>query len=198
MADRGLELENPSNTFLEEARIDYTDEIDDEALKVIGKTEEYLRDKKKQSQKQLLKHFFEWVSKIKDKQMICHVLQYDYSFLRIKAYTYRLEFPIPHRGYDLHALAQLKFHQIKGKFKLKEKNGSIESDFGLPNILEFCGIEDERVRIEMGTGKVLKEGKPHDGLEDAKLEAECFYRIVHGKGLSKEYGKFKVPDYLKK
>jgi len=43
---------NTMEEFFDEARIDDEDEINDGALKVIGKTEEELRDKNKQSQKE--------------------------------------------------------------------------------------------------------------------------------------------------
>ena len=54
-----LEFENPENQFLEEARIDDEDKIEEEALKVGGKTKEELRDPNKQSQKELLDNFIE-------------------------------------------------------------------------------------------------------------------------------------------
>jgi len=55
-----LDLDNPENVFLDEARIDDSDIIENDALKVIGKTPEYLRDRSKQSQKDLLIKFFLW------------------------------------------------------------------------------------------------------------------------------------------
>ena len=57
-----VELENPKNQFLEESRIDEKDEIDQEALKVNGQTEGGLRDKNKQSQKQLILNFIDVVN----------------------------------------------------------------------------------------------------------------------------------------
>jgi DNA polymerase III epsilon subunit-like protein len=193
-----IELENPNNFFLEEARIDDSDEIDEEALLVIGKDEPYLRDKNKQSQKQLLEKFFEWTKKIKNKELLCHNTQYDYAFIYIKAEMYGLEAPIPHRCFDLHTIAQVKFYQLNNEFKLKIKDNDLTSDFGLSNILTFCGIEDKRIHLEMGTNKVKKDGTPHNGLEDAKLEAECFSRIVYGKNLLQEFSENLIPDYLKK
>lgn len=186
-----LVLDNPDSTFLEEARIDDSDIIEEEALKVIGKTESYLRDKTKQSQKELLQKFFSWTKNIKEKEMLCHNPQFDYSFLIIKAAKYKLKFPFPHKCFDLHTIAAVKYYQLNKKF-VKEKDASAMSS---SKIFEFCGIKDERIRLE--EGKVVKEGKPHNGLEDAKLEAESFSRIVYGKPLLKDYEKFPVPDYLR-
>ena len=52
-----FELENPESYFLQEGRIDDEDKIMEEALKITEKTEEELRDKNKQSQKQLILNF---------------------------------------------------------------------------------------------------------------------------------------------
>ncbi|MDP3027107.1 MAG: 3'-5' exonuclease [Nanoarchaeota archaeon] len=182
-----LELENPANTFLEEARIDDEDEIlnDSQAkkkvLEVTGKTKEEFRDKSKQSQKQLLEHFFKWCENIKIKNFVCQNPQFDYSFIAlVKAKKYGLLLTFPYRAFDLHSIAQLKHFEVKGGFLIKED----KSDMGLTNILEFCGMRDNR--------------KEHNALEDAKLTAEAFSRLVYGKSLFPEYAEFPVPDYLKK
>ncbi len=67
---------------------------------------------------------------------------------------------------------------------------------GLRNILKLCGIEDERRSVR--EDKISREGKPHNALEDAKLTAECFSRLVYGKNLFPEYAKFKIPGELTK
>ena len=54
---------------------------------------------------------------------------------------------------------------------------------GLKNTLKFCGMADNR--------------KNHNALEDAKLTAECFSRIVNGNILFSEFKDFKIPEYLK-
>jgi len=182
--------------FLEEGRIDEEDKISEEALTIIGKTEEELRDKNKQSQKELLKNFFKWLEERKMKNLLCHLPEFDQGFLRKKMLKYFKEdpfWPDFHRAFDLHTIAQVKFFELNGKFLTKEDNNS---DMGLGNILKLCGIEDERKRLE--NGKISKEGKPHNALEDAKLEAECFSRLMFGKNLFPEFDKFEIPEELKK
>jgi len=44
----------------------------------------------------------------------------------------------------------------------------------------------------------LKEGKAHNALEDCRLEAECFSRLVYGQNLIQEYARFPIPKYLTK
>lgn len=170
--------------FLEEGRIDNNNEVLDEpgaskkVLEVIGKTEEELRDIEKQSQKQLLINFFKWCD-VKNNNFICQNPQFDYGFLEFNARRYGLNFPVHHRCFDLHSIAQLKYAALHGNFLIKENH----SDMGLTNILEFVGMKDNR--------------KAHNALEDAKLTAECFSRLVYGRNLIEEYSQFKVPDYLK-
>lgn len=187
-----VDLDNPKNTFLEEAKLEEVDEIQQAALDVVGKTEEELRDKNRQSQKEMLEHFFEWAKSIKVKNLVCQG-QWDFPYILIKANKFGLEFPFPHRCFDLHSIAQVKHFEVKGGLLIKED----KSGMGLDSVLEFCGIKDERRRIDR-KGVLVKEGKPHNALEDAKLEAEAFSRLVYGKNLLPEFSKFKIPEYLLK
>ncbi len=189
-----IELEKPTNQFLEEATIDDEDEISEEALKVIGKTEAELRDKRKQTQKNLLFAFLKWMGSVDKKDLLCHNPQFDQNFLRFKFMKYSNKdpfWPNYHRAFDLHSVAQAKFFEVNKKFLIKEDH----SDMGLSNILKLCGLEDKRVKIK--DGRIEKEGTPHNALEDCKLEGECFSRIIYGKNLFPEYIQFKIPDYLK-
>lgn len=190
-----IELEKPTNQFLEEAKIDDEDKISEEALKVIGKTEIELRNKSKQSQKELLNKFLEWMKSVDKKDLLCHNPQFDHSFLRdkfIKYFDKDFFWPDYHRAFDLHSIAQMKFFEINKKFLIKEDH----SDMGLPNILKLCGLEDKRVKIK--DGRIEKEGTPHNALEDCKLEGESFSRLMFGKNLFPEYAEFPVPTYLQK
>ena len=175
-----LDLNNPENQFLEEARIDEEDEIQKEALGLTGKNEEKLRDLNKQSQKQLLENFFKWVEEIKIKNFVCENPQFDIGFISTKARKYGLKIGFHHRAFDLHSIAQTRYFQINKKFLFDFDH----SDLGLTNILQFVGMRDDR--------------NAHNALEDCKLEAECFSRLVYGKSLFLEYQKFKIPDCLKK
>ena len=186
-----IDLNNPENIFLEESRIDEEDLVTESSKKVTGKTDDELRDKSKQSQKKLLERFFEWCKKAKIKNFICQNPQFDTSFLKIRALKYGLEYPFHYRAFDLHSIASLKYKQIKGYFLMRENYSGMNFSF----IINFCGLEDNR--IEMEDGKVIKEGTPHNALEDAKLTAECFSRIAYGRVFLEEFKKFEVPDYLK-
>ncbi len=174
-----IELENPENFFFEEGRIDDEDWINLDSLKITGKREEELRDKEKQSQKQLLSNFFKWAVKIKNNDCIAQNPQFDWSFLNFKAEKYGIRFPLFYRTLDLHSIAQLKYFQLYGKFLIKNNL----SDMGLSNIIAFCGMKDERT--------------VHNALEDARITGECFARIVFGKNLFADYDKYEIPWYFK-
>jgi len=183
-----IELENPKNIFLEDARLEDENEIVDttnlvdakKVIEVLGMTEEEMRNKNKQSEKQLLKNFFEWIKRVKIKNFICHNPQFDYGFVWTKANKYSLKVPFYHRCFDLSTIALIRHYDINGKFLIKEDY----TDMGLKNILAFVGMLDER--------------KAHNALEDCKLEAECFSRLLNGKNLFPEFSKFPIPEYLKK
>ena len=191
-----LDSDNPKNIFFEECRIDDEDIVEDIALKLCGKTELELRDKKKQSQKQMLSNFFAWTKTVKIKNFLsqCPFIL-DFPILRFKADKYKIEntfFPNNYRTFDLHSIAQTIHYKINKRFLFRENS----SDMGLGNIQRFCGIKDERIQISLG--KVVKQGSPHNALEDTKIQAECFSRLIHGKNLLPDFEKFPIPEYLLK
>lgn len=170
------ELENPKNTFLQEARIDDEDEVTRESLIVIEKTEEELRDKKKQSQKQLIENFLDWCKTCKERIIAGQNVGWDISFIQNKCLRYNMHDKFHDatgvRIIDLHTIGNLKYKEKYGVFKLK--NG--KSDMNLSSVMEFCGLEDKRKILDKG--KVIKEGDPHNALTDAKLTAECLKRLL--------------------
>ncbi len=178
-----VDFDNSERVFLEEARIDDDDLIYEKGkvklFDIIGKTEEQLRDKTKQSQKEMLEKFFKWCEKSKIKNFMCECPQFDVAFLEIRALKYGLKFPFHYRSFDLHSIAQAKMLEVNGKFSIEYDHTS-----GLRKIIPFCGMKDERGF--------------HNALEDAKLTAECFSRVLKGKNLLKEYEHFPIPGYLKR
>jgi len=191
-----IELENPENQFLEEARIDDEDIVQQEALKIIGKTEEQLRYANKQSQKQLILNFLKWAKTCKTKLIVGHNIGWDLFFLTKKGYDYdiaeKIRYVIGSNGIDTYSIAQLKHLELNNDFAFKEDG---RGKMGLKRVLKFCGLEDNRKKNEKG--KII-EGKPHNALEDAKLTGECFSRLMYGKNLLQEFAEFKIPEELKK
>lgn len=171
---------NNKEEFFQEGRIDNQDIAEEGALKVIGKTEAELRDENKQSQKELLKEFFKWIETRQVKNFLCQNPQFDLTFIEIKAKKYDLDMPFKYKCFDLHTISQMVYHRIHGRFLFKEDS----SEMNLKNILEFVGMEDNR--------------QAHNALEDTKLTAECFWRLMYGKNLFPEYSEFKISKELLK
>ncbi len=193
-----IELENPENQFLEEARIDNEDLVQEGALRITGKTEQELRDSNKQSQKKLILNFIEWAKICKDRIIIGHNIGWDLIILQNKCIKYNLHKElrktIGFKGLDTYSIAQLKHFEIKGDFAFKEDG---RGDMGLHKVLEFCGMQDNRINLD-DNDEIEKEGTLHNALEDAKLTGECFSRLMYGKNLLQEFAKFKIPEELKK
>jgi DNA polymerase III epsilon subunit-like protein len=187
-----VDTDNPENVFLEECRIDDEDAVEEISLKICGKTEEDYRDPTKQSQKEMLEKFFRWSERVKIRNLVCQSTPFDYGFLWARAKKYGIEFSLPKKTVDLYAIAVLRYYQVNGRLNLEGN----QIKMGLPAIAEFCGLKSNR--LQMKDGKVIKEGKPHNALEDAKLEAECFSRLMYGKNLLKEFEKFQIPNELKR
>ncbi len=74
-------------------------------------------------------------------------------------------------------------------FTLPKETGEGCIKIGLPDITEFCGIERG---LEIENGKVVKEEKSHNAPEDAKLEAECFSRLMYSKNFIEEFDIFGI------
>lgn len=191
-----INLGDISQTFLQEARIDKEDNIQKGALLVTGKTEEELRDVSKQSQKQMIENYLNWVEKQPVKIFYGQNVGWDISMIQAKCIIYGLQdkFLEMHsqRGMDLHTIAQEKYFKIHGKYLLKE-NGI--SAMNLGKLLNFCGMKDKRITVR--GEKVVNKGNYHNAMEDCKLEGEALMRLKFGKNLFLEYNQYKIPDYLK-
>lgn len=171
--------------FLDECRIDdedqYLDEGDKPLFEVIGKTENQLRDKSKQSQKELLEKFFTWLDKRSMRNLVCQNPVYDIGFLLTKASQYNLKIPFHYRSFDTHSISHTIYFQKHKKFSISDAGNF--SGLDMTNMIKMCGMQDNR--------------KFHNALEDAKLTAECFSRLMFGEKFLDEYSDFEIPEELK-
>ncbi|MFB6246359.1 MAG: exonuclease domain-containing protein [Candidatus Pacearchaeota archaeon] len=144
---------------------------------VIGRTEEQLRDKNKKSQKEMIEQFFDWVSKREKDIFLCMNPQFDLGYIWAKARKYGFHIGIQFRAFDLHTVAQMRHLETNKEFSFSEG----KSKLSLRRICEFCGLD--------------YPGN-HQGLEDAKLTGECFYRLVYGESYFEDFKEQKIPRYL--
>ncbi len=192
-----INLSNLKDYFMEEARIDPGDLVQPGALKVTGKTEEELRDDRKQSQKKLIENYLDWVEKQNEKLFLGQNVVFDIHFIQEKCikYGFHERFLQIHkqRGMDLHTMAQEIYFSLNGKYMLDDVG---KSSMSLGEMSRFCGVPDKRMRVHDLAGKVTREGKPHNALEDCKISGEIFYRLKLGRNIFEEFKDFPIPDYL--
>lgn len=190
-----IDLNNLENYFLQDCKIDKENIITEGALKVNGRTREQLYDSSKQSQKQLIENYLNWIETKNEKMFFGQNVGWDISMIQSKCIQYgaHKRFLEIHgqRGMDLHCIVQEKYLELHGKYCLDKNN---KSGMNFSKLLEFCGLPDERINVR--GGEIIKKGKPHTALEDCKLEGESIYRLKFGENLFPEYTKFIIPDYL--
>jgi DNA polymerase III epsilon subunit-like protein len=191
-----INLDEPFYPFVQNCRIDKEDTVTEGALKVNGMTLEKLRDITKQSQKELIENYLNWVGKQPQKIFSGQNVGWDISMIQARCLKYGLEkkFLSIHgqRGFDLHTIAQERYVEINNNYLLDELG---RSKMNLGEVLKFCGLEDNRINVK--GNEIVKDGNHHSALEDCKLEGEAFMRIKFGINLFPDYAKFKIPDYLK-
>ena len=175
-----IEFENPENCFYEECRLEHIKQIDPISIEVTGFSEGQMRDPKKKSIKAVLLDFVDWLGTVKEKTFSAHNTPFDWKFLEWEFRQYKMEWPFHFRSVDIHGLV---YAHMRGRGAQPPIYNEV-SALGLKKILEYCGVEDPR--------------EVHNALEDAKLEAECFHRIMYGKPMFAEYADQKIPEYLRK
>ncbi len=169
------DFHNPENYFYEECRIWEGAHIMDEALEVNGFTKEEIIDPKKPTDREVVEHFFSWISEKPDKTIAGQNPSTDRDFIKATCERYHINWPLAHRVIDLHSIAF--YHMLKRDLKIPMKNG--HSDLSLDRILEYSGLSPEP--------------KPHNALIGAKLETECFSRLFYDKAAFPEYKSIPIP-----
>ena len=160
-----IEFENPKNEFYAECRIWEGAHIDDKSLTVNGFSREQITDQKKKTDREVLEEFLEWTYSCGERTLVGQNPSFDESFLKATAERYHINWPLAKRTIDLHSVVY--FDMLKKGLKPPTDEKMLHSKLNLSRILEYVGMKDER--------------KKHNALEDAKLEAETFRRLIYGK-----------------
>lgn len=170
---------SPKSSFYGECRIRKGEKIDDSALAINGFTVDEVHSSSKMSTKQLLSNFDEWLNSRSEKVIAgLHIAAFDVPFINQKAQQCGLAMRLHRRSIDLHSLAYSKMLQLKKVVPLTDGWSVMDSDTVLP----FCGLPNEQI--------------PRNALNGARLEAECFSRIIYGRGLFAKYQRYEIPRYL--
>lgn len=143
------------------------------ALLINGFTEENIRDKNKNSQKEIIEKFYAWVQTCEEQTFAGQNISFDLGFLTATAKREGINWYLKRRSIDLHTLAYAEY---------LKKSLPVPININLDTTLVYVGLPEEP--------------KPHHALTGAKLEAEAFSRIIYGKKLIKEFKQLPIPDYL--
>ena len=98
-----VDFDNPERRFFEECRAFDGAKVEKEATEINGVGEIEAFDDTKQSDEELITHFFEWMKESRDHTIAGQNPQFDVSFLEATARRYHLNYSIPKRMVDLHA-----------------------------------------------------------------------------------------------
>lgn len=169
-----VDFNNPDNFFYAEPRLGLNKEIDPIALKINGFVGEDVKNNDKKSLNDVLHEFNVWLTSVRNVTFAGQNPSFDAGFLKQAFEENGFYWPFGHRYMDLHSTA-MSTYLSKG-FKIPEKSGRYMID--LDGILWSVGLE--------------KRGGIHNGLMDAKLEAEAFSRLIHSNNWSKEFSGFPI------
>lgn len=172
---------HPNESFYGECRIREGERIDPEAIDVNGFDVDEIKDKSKQTTRDLIIAFDEWL-KSRSIRMIggLHVSAFDVPFLNKKALQCGVRMRLHRRTIDLHSIAYAKMQELGKVVPMTDGWSVMDTDVIYP----FVGLP--------------KEPKPKNALSGAKWEAEALCRLMKGVGLLKDLSRYPIPDYLAK
>jgi len=171
-----IDFSNPKNQFYEECRMWEGAHVMDEALKVSGFDAVSIKDPKKQTEKELVTHFLAWAATCQEQTIAGQNPSSDRDFIKYGCERAHINWPLAYRVIDLHSICY--FHHIqKG---VTPPTTHKHSALNLNAILAYVGITEP-------------QPKPHNGLTDATLEAECFSRLLYNKVMFEQFEKYPIP-----
>jgi DNA polymerase III epsilon subunit-like protein len=169
-----VSLANPSKTYYAECQLEVRKKLNPEALVFNGFTEEDIRSPTKIGAIDLIKGFEAWSTDLGIYVLGGHNTWFDSGFIEEAYDHYGIHWRFGHRIVDLHSVFYAD---------LMRRNVQVPPvGFVLDVILQSVGLP-------------IRKG-PHNALDDAKLEAEAFSRIVHKERVIEEFKSFPIPDEI--
>ena len=173
-----VEFERPDRTYYRECRLFDGAAVETAALAVNGFTLEHITDATKPTLESAIGEFIAWCRESEERTLGGHNTSFDRDFLQASADRYNLAWRFGNRVLDLHSFGWMHMRQR-----------------GLtpPGRGGRSGISFDTVAVYVG---LPEEPEPHHGLTGAKMEAEAFCRLMHGKPLMDEYRSFPLPAHV--
>lgn len=172
-----VDFERPDRTFYRECRIFDGAAVEEGALAVNGFTHEQVTDGGKPSLESTVAEFVAWCRGAEERTLAGHNTSFDRDFLQAAADRYNLAWRFGNRVLDLHSFGWMHMRQ-RG---LTPPNRGGRSGLSFDDVAVYVGLPPEP--------------EPHHGLTGAKMEAEAFCRLMHGKPLLEEFHRYPVPAH---
>ena len=166
----------PARQFYRECRPWDGAQFDTESMAVNGFTPEEVLDASRPTLEKVIGEFLAWAGDAADRTLAGMNTFFDRDFLRTSCERYNMAWNFGHRILDLHSVCWT--HMLKSGRAPVLKYGRIALSNDV--ILQYTGLPPEP--------------RPHNGLVGAKMEAEAFSRLVHGRALLEEYSVHPLPD----
>lgn len=173
-----VDFEKPERQFYGECRVWDGAQVDDGALRVNGFTLAQITDASKPTLEQLIGEFFAWTRESTNRTLMGFNTFFDHRFLQTSADRYHMPWDFGHRIIDGHSIAWAHMKMRGIEPPVKYNRSAINND----SLLVYVGLP--------------AEPKPHNGLVGAKMEAETFSRLLHGRVLLREYESFAIPAHV--
>lgn len=170
----------PSNQFYIECQPWNGATIDNAALAVNGFTHQDLFAKDRPELSEAITAFFNWREPITKRRLAGQNPEFDRGFMEESLRRTQLDFRLNHDWFDLRdaCKSMVMYHAVEAP----QFNGY--ESYKLDAILPFVGMPPEPAQ--------------HDALNGAKLEAEAFSRLLHGRILFEEYAQYPIPEFLRR
>lgn len=173
-----IEFENPKNQFYMECKPFEGADIDDEGIAVAGFTREQLKEKDRVPLTDMIKRFYEWTLTCGEKTLMGQNVSCDRDFINTALGRAGISWHFSFRTIDLHSIAY--FHHLQNGIDVPKQND--RSGLNLDVIARYTGLPERE--------------SAHNGLWDAKLEAEALSRMLHGKILLEDFKDKSIPKNL--
>jgi len=180
-----VEFEEPHRNFYAEPLLPHTKEVLQAALDINGFTEWELRGHSKPNLEHVLKNFRIWYERCHNLDLAGHNIgQFDVRYLKQAFKECGIEWPFGFGVVDLRS-AYISHCKQRG-IELPQEKKRNKAHFD--DILEFVGLPR---RPDPKTSK-----KKHNALDDARLTAEAYSRLIYGANLIPECANYEIPERL--
>lgn len=161
----------PEKKFYQECKIFENALVEEKALEVNWFTYEQITNENKKSEPQLISDFVNRLTQFEDKTIAWqHPMALDIPIIKAACKRAGINYELSQRTVDLHSIAYSHFISWQKGIPLDE---NWTSNIKLDYIASYLGI--------------WEEPKPHNALNWAKYEAECFARLLYWKNLLEEF-----------